>query len=49
MAKQPSIFVLTLGYCMVLMEITDEQTLEISLRQAALIQLKLTIRKYWNS
>lgn len=49
MSKQPSKFYLILGYCMIMMEIADDQGLELGIRQAALVQLKNTIKKYWNS
>lgn len=42
MSRQPS-------YCMIMMEITDDQSLDLGIRQAALVQLKNTIKKYWNS
>lgn len=49
MSRQPSKFYLIIGYCMIMMEITDDQSLDLGIRQAALVQLKNTIKKYWNS
>ena len=37
------------GYCMKLMEIADCREFDIPVKQAALVQLKQTIQKHWES
>lgn len=37
------------GYCMCLMQIIDDPTFDISLKQAALIQLKNNIKTKWKT
>lgn len=49
LAQNPGTNWNNLGYCMSMMEIANDQTQEVTIRQAALVQLKNCIKKYWKS
>jgi hypothetical protein len=49
-SKSPGIiYLILLGYCMTLMEIVDDINVNEAVKQAALIQLKNTIKRNWKA
>lgn len=47
LAQNSGMFAPHSGYCISLMEIIDDNAVEVSIKQAALIQLKNTIKLKW--
>ena len=48
-SKTPGNSIPNLGYCMTLMEIVDDANVNETVKQAALIQLKNTIKRSWKA
>jgi hypothetical protein len=37
------------GYCMIAMEIADDQTQPLPIRQGALVQFKISAKRFWDA